>query len=221
VDNINNRFTSAAEALNYGSDMATGDYLFFCHQDIVIKDKLTFNYCCEFLSKQNCIIGVAGKKESDKDIYGNVTDLGSHNRLVPFVNINKPELAITVDECFFGLTKSTFQKYKFNEETCHDWHLYSAELSYRSMLDGIETYVLPINMHHNSNGKSMSREFYRTLDNMCSAYRSYYPEINTTCCKIGTGGFLSKVKMSHYRFLLFCPSYRQTYLWIRSRFLGI
>ena len=34
IDNGENRFASAAEALNYGGRKATGDYLLFVHQDV-------------------------------------------------------------------------------------------------------------------------------------------------------------------------------------------
>ena len=34
IDNRENRFESAAEALNYGGKKAAGDYLLFVHQDV-------------------------------------------------------------------------------------------------------------------------------------------------------------------------------------------
>ena len=39
VDNTNNRFKSAAEALNDGAKKSSGDFLMFVHQDVEIYDK--------------------------------------------------------------------------------------------------------------------------------------------------------------------------------------
>ena len=40
VNNVNNQFKSAAEALNFGALKAKGDILVFAHQDIIFKTKV-------------------------------------------------------------------------------------------------------------------------------------------------------------------------------------
>ena len=44
IDNSNNKFSSASQALNYGSEKAKGDILVFSHQDIFLKRNLRKKY---------------------------------------------------------------------------------------------------------------------------------------------------------------------------------
>ena len=197
VDNTKGDYPSAAAALNYGADKASSQYLIFAHQDIIFIDKGGIKKIEEFLNNscEKIIVGVAGKIESDIAIYGNIFD----NNHIYFEKLANPTKAVSVDECLFAMEKTVFQQYRFDELICNNWHFYAAEFSYRVRLDNIQTYIIPIDLHHNSVGNSMNIDFYYTLDRLCKKYKTSYKKINTTCCYVNTLGLISYMQRNHWK----------------------
>lgn len=65
IDNTENKFKSAASALNFGAKEARSENIVFMHQDVYLYDELSIYKICEFLSKNgHAIIGAAGSNEN-------------------------------------------------------------------------------------------------------------------------------------------------------------
>ncbi len=110
IDNTENRFTKAADALNYGAKNAKGEFLMFLHQDI---DLLSDTWLEDvekvlFSLKDLGVAGVAGFPENVEEnvMISNIKD-GYPPEDVG-VHIDKPTEVQTVDECLFHYTKISF-----------------------------------------------------------------------------------------------------------------
>lgn len=64
VDNTQNKFKSAAKALNYGGNQARGEYIMFIHQDMELNSPTWLSDVEEMLRSLEDVgvIGVAGRK---------------------------------------------------------------------------------------------------------------------------------------------------------------
>ena len=59
IDNRENKYSSAAKALNYGASISKGKYLVFCHQDIEISNARFIKEIVEYLEmKPNTVLGI-------------------------------------------------------------------------------------------------------------------------------------------------------------------
>lgn len=163
IDNRNNRFTSAASALNYGAQQATGKYLIFAHQDINLTNPNWIKETVKQIEQLDNpgIIGVAGKT-NDRFIRTNIKHGLDPVPVSPF-GLTKPVKASTVDECIFIIPRKVFDELHFDEKTCFDWHLYGTDylLSVRKL--GYNAYIIPTELEHRSKGASMSEGYYATM----------------------------------------------------------
>ena len=172
IDNRNNKFSSAAAALNYGAKKAKGDYLVFAHQDIKIDNPCwieeTINQI-KLLDNPG-IVGIAGKT-NDRFIRTNIKH-GIPPNIVSFFNLEKVEIASTVDECIFIIPRKVFDILQFDEKTCFDWHLYATDYSLAVSRLGFNAYLIPSELIHASKGSSMSESYYKTLSKIQKKYLS-------------------------------------------------
>ena len=191
VDNTDNgKFASAAEALNYGAREATGDYIMFVHQDISLTE-------IDWLERMESIIktlpalgiaGVAGKKDRGK-VIGNV----EYPNYIPkvFDEFVEPTKVQTLDECVIIVPKTVFEQYRFDENTCPDWHLYAVEYCLRLKLRDLNSYSVPHYVYHKAGPSSndwlsnkvkyLPESYYSTLKLILDKYKSDYQTIYTTC----------------------------------------
>ena len=112
LDNRENRFTSAASALNYGAEQARGEVVVFMHQDVYLWDERTLEKYYNFLiDKPNAIAGLAGVAKADGIIYYDIceTKAGTYHKYS-----TKGEImpALSVDECMFAMKRSLWEKLK-------------------------------------------------------------------------------------------------------------
>jgi GT2 family glycosyltransferase len=191
VENLDGKYRSAAKALNSGAEKAKGKHLMFVHQDVVLKSDDFLERAEEFMdSIPNIGVGgVAGRMDERGD-FTNLTQ-GSPPKQAGHIRIDKPERVQTVDECLFIIPKTVFGRLKLDEEVCSDWHLYSVDYSLSAANLGLETYVLPLDVHHASSGASMSRMYYRTLSKVARKHRDKFPWIHTT-----VGSWRSRIPIS-------------------------
>ena len=91
------------------------------------------------------------------------------------------EYAQTLDELLLIIPKKIFKKYKFDSETCFDWHLYGADYCLNVKKEGYDVVILPISLYHISTGESMSLEYFKTLKKLLKKYKNDYDRIYTTC----------------------------------------
>jgi len=153
LDNRNNRFQSAAEALNYGGSKATGDYIMFIHQDMWLFSETCLDEIEKDLKSLSDvgIAGVAGVKDSTSRHINNLKwafeDFGVLQRLGGHRS-KKIEEVLTLDECVLIVPKPLFKKLKFDEKTFDGWDCYGTDycLSVRQL--GYKSYVLPAYSSH-------------------------------------------------------------------------
>lgn len=181
IDNCNNKFDCASDALNYGGNKATGDLLIFIHQDVELFENNLKDivYYCKSLEN----FGVAGIAGTDLN-GGFVKSNGIHHipsEEMASTHLNNIEQVQTLDEVLLIIPQNIFNKFKFNSEICNDWHLYGADYCLQLIKNGYDIYVLPIKFYHVSNGSSMSVEYFKTLKNILNEYKNDFKVIHTVC----------------------------------------
>ena len=182
MDNTNNQFKSAAEALNKGGTKANGDYIMFVHQDIDLKSSEWLKDAETTLnSLENLgIAGVAGVSPWDEDEkVSNITQ-GSPPRKISDEHIETPQNVQTLDECLFIIPTSVFNILKFDEVICSGWHLYAVDYCLSAINRGLDVFVIPSEVHHSSPGNSMSEDYYSTLENLLEKHKKYHRFVFTT-----------------------------------------
>jgi len=181
MDNRKGKFKSAAEALNKGAEKAKGKYIMFVHQDIDLlsKDWLKNAEDMVDLLENVGISGVAGRSKDKGWAITNIKD-GIPPSIVSPEEITEPLIVQTLDECLIIIPRPVFEKYKFDEVTCDDWHLYAIDYSLSIKKEGYEVYVIPMHAYHRSKGYSFSESYYDILEKILKKHRSEYRFILTT-----------------------------------------
>ncbi|MBO5450615.1 MAG: hypothetical protein J6A11_03620 [Lachnospiraceae bacterium] len=187
VNNIENTFSSAAQALNFGAEKSNGDVLVFAHQDIFLKtpyelEKLS---CIVYECPTGTIIGTQGVREPSRLYYTNLTSGDNYNP--DFISKFDEKLyeVSCVDEGMFAMKKETWENHNFDEVLCDNWHLYCVEACLNARKNGHKVYVYPIQIHHFSKG-TISLEYMKNLKRLCEVYRRDFKYIWTTCYKVRT-----------------------------------
>ncbi|NYB26378.1 MAG: family 2 glycosyl transferase [Methanobacteriaceae archaeon] len=182
VDNSDSKFKSAAEALNYGGQKATGDYLMFVHQDIEL---LSENWLIDAEKHSNSlknlgIAGIAGRAYNKGWSITNIKDGIPPRDVSPNHGLKYPTKVQTLDECLIIIPKEIFSKINFDEENCDSWHLYAVDYSLSIKKIGYDVYVLPLPAYHRSRGYSLSKGYYETLKKLLSKHGQDTSVILTT-----------------------------------------
>lgn len=187
IDNRNQRFSSAAAALNYGVSISSGDILVFSHQDITLK---TCNELAHFASAVSSlpvgsIIGTQGIREKSNIYYENLTAGADYIEQLKNDYPNEIIKVDCVDEGFFGMKRKTYEAHPFDEKLCDNWHLYCVESCLNARREGHSVYVMPIQLHHYSLG-TINISYMLNLKKLCNTYRRDFKYIWTTCYKVKT-----------------------------------
>lgn len=187
LNNNKYKFKSAAEALNYGAALATGDILIFSHQDIYIKDTDGIVDFAEKVAELRAgdIVGTQGVMDKSKVYYSNLTAGEQLDKSIINDYPNNLIEVSCVDEGFFGMKKETWENHHFNECLCSDWHLYAVEQALYARKNNNNVYVYPIQLHHFSFG-TISLSYMNCLRKLCEEYRDDFKYIWTTCYKVNT-----------------------------------
>lgn len=94
--------------------------------------------------------------------------------------IKEPTEVQTLDECLIIIPKEVFNRIKFDENTCNDWHLYAVDYCLEVQEKGYQTVVLPLPCYHRSSG-SLSAGYYSTLEKLqkkrCQDHRIIYTTV--------------------------------------------
>lgn len=184
VDGSKGNYPSCASALNYGVSKSKGNILIFSHQDVYLKDPDAIEQFASFIANKpnETVVGVAGAIECHKNNFGNYTSglMVNNNRVF---NVKEPKKVSCIDECFFGMLRSTYEKHPFDECICDNWHLYAVEqcLYHREKRGCV--YIFPIQIHHLSRG-TISLKYMDGLVKLTDKYRKSFKFIWTTCYKV-------------------------------------
>ena len=96
------------------------------------------------------------------------------------IQIESPSKVQTIDECLVIIPKSVFEKFKFDEEICNDWHLYTVEYCLRLVKINLDIFVIPNFIYHASAGYSISKSYFDILENLLIKYKNEHTCIYTT-----------------------------------------
>ncbi|ONN27378.1 hypothetical protein XJ44_04105 [Thermosipho affectus] len=192
LNNKNNRYESAAVALNEGASKAKGEVLVFVHQDIRFLSSSTLNDIKNYVEKMGKgIYGVAGVKDK-----GTITNIKHGDDLKPAgrYSIDFPVRVKTLDECVIIVDRETFNKLKFNIDLIGGYHLYAVEMCLRASKQNIPIWVLPIeSIHHKSQGK-LDKSYFYTLSKIVKQYKNV-KKIPTTMGIWYTNKFLFRYQL--------------------------
>ncbi|MBB1063535.1 family 2 glycosyl transferase [Limosilactobacillus sp. WF-MO7-1] len=183
IENDNNQYSSAREAYNKAAKIASGDYLVFLHPDIRFLDT---NALHDILINVNRLsdyglIGIAGspnnEDEDNRDYI--VTTLVQNTKKENIGEaIKQPTKVQTVDECFFVVKRSFWEKHPFSDIV--GWHFYAVEQSLIALNDGLTNYVVPARVWHISPGASENIQYIKIGKEIVKRYGRNFTYINTT-----------------------------------------
>lgn len=170
LDNRENRFSSAAMALNYGAGCAQGNILIFMHQDVYLWDLDAIEKIYSYLFEHpTAIVGIAGRNAKE----GVVTDIyETKDKLRRGVRAYGEIMQITaLDECLFAMTKGRWSELRFDEVCCDNWHGYAMDICFNNILHGGQNILLPLEVCHESRGNPRNDGFRNTVRNLVRKYR--------------------------------------------------
>jgi hypothetical protein len=210
IDNTQNRFKSAAAALNWGATQAAGNYMMFVHQDVDLCSNSFFDGMEALLdSLPNLgVAGVAGTSERGGPFLERLVNAIHHRPQQRYRNvithgpkrerwgwpITEPERVQTLDECLVIVPKKVWQTMQFDEAVCDGWHLYAADYCLSVAALGFGVYAIPKSAHHQSKGFTEKgalgvirglglhpEEYYRILRKVLKKHKGSYKWIYTSC----------------------------------------
>lgn len=168
IDNRNNRFTSAAAALNCGGIQATGEVVVFLHQDIIFERQDSLRLFVNALPRnEKAIIGLYGASHVNM---GFTRD-----------GLQRVE---TLDECCVAMTKETWKAIQFNEKICDGWHLYVVEMCLRASEQNVLVASGNFPIKHLSSG-SVDERYMKTFKKLLVQFKEH-GWISTTCKSMPT-----------------------------------
>lgn len=193
VDNTGGKFKSAAEGLNHGGARATGEYIVFIHQDVLLIDPLWLRLAEAFLRKLPDLgaAGVAGMVKGGRGGLFRTGTFPVENRACFVYHGNEREIiesgnnsaepieVQTLDEQLLIVPTAVFRGCGFDAETCSGWHLYGVDYSLSARARGLKIYTLPVPVWHMSAG-TLDGEYYRTLRKIIKKHRAERM-LYTTC----------------------------------------
>ena len=184
IDNRENTFSSAAEALNYGTTKAIGEVYVYLHQDIELLEDTALEKIYDFaIDNQNVLFGVAGVKKRfhKSDELPILTSMYAGPNKRKYCSLQTSADCFTLDECLIACYQDVMKKVSFNDEVCDGWHLYGTDLCLQvGLLPDLKVMVLPMPyVWHKSNGNA-DKSYYETQDKLAKKYKGKYKIIDTT-----------------------------------------
>jgi hypothetical protein len=199
VNNTGGKFSSAAQALNYGGAQATGKYIMFIHQDVDLHSDTWLADAEKMLDAIPDlgiagVAGISGQGGTLKERGRNVIKHTQHLTVWDLANpIDKPEAVQTLDCCLLIVPRTVFSRLKFDEETCNGWHLYGEDYCLCCTKLNLKAYVLPLMVHHVCDDKfftsdrfkilvsmgPLTADFYAAMKRFLRKHRNDYKEIYT------------------------------------------
>ncbi len=201
IYNLKNEYKSARSAFNSVLNKCNGTYVIFTHPDIRFETSKELHTTKLFLEETTNfgVIGVAGasgeKNNTNKRvIYSNLTH--GANKKDAGVKIDALQEVQTVDECFFVVKKNYIINKKFSN--LEGWHLYAVELCLQCILENKKNYVIPLNIWHLSDGKSLDSNYIYQLNKIIQIYGNEFPILYTTVKLWKTKGLKPRIYRHYY-----------------------
>lgn len=201
IDNYNNNLNSARNAFNKVLDKTNGEYIIFLHPDIRFLHAESLRHVVDYCKQvgEFGVIGVAGAKSDasgKRAIYTHI--LNGNNRINPGIDIRNPIEVQTVDECMFIVKRELINRYNFPEK--QGFHLYATEYCLLMLKKGYTNYVVPAEIWHLSEGRSLDPNYMKQLETIIKDYKNDFDVIYTTVKKWTTKGLLAYIYRKYYYF---------------------
>jgi hypothetical protein len=222
LDNKDHSYRSAAQAYNEGSAKASGDYLMFIHQDVLLTSN---NWLKEAENSLSTVsnLGVAGVAGMLQPIFVNDLEVCARYYLLKKLDLikvwyyrygrgnvfhgheKKPWLGKftsevlstrTLDELLLIIPARVFENSKFDQTTCDDWHLYAVDYSLSASQKCLDVCVLPHSVVHLSLG-NLNKAYFKTLMKLIEKHRTE-KLINTTIRPWSTRPKLAELQIRHF-----------------------
>ncbi len=179
IDNRRGEFKSAPRILNETARKAKFDYLMFVHQDVALGASSWLAYVQRTLNRLGPFgaAGAAGRNSTDlfaSVLHGNPpTPAGTHR-------LKCPVPVQTLDGCLMIVPKAVFLEQGFDEATCEGWYLFVADYCLDLARRGLNIYVLPQEIYHESLGPSDPSVYEQTRTRLLSKHHDHVKSIYTT-----------------------------------------
>jgi hypothetical protein len=190
INNTEGKYTSAAKALNYGGEKASGKYIMFVHQDVDLGSKTWLEDVESIIDNLSDlgIAGVVGMSENGNNNRergrGFIDDSGE---IWHWSNVvKKPEIVQTLDECLLIVPKFIFDNYlQFDEEKFNGWHCYGADFCLSIKNNNLKAYVIPAFIYHRSKRKNY-KDLLKFQISLFKKHKKRFKFIYTTCGEISS-----------------------------------
>jgi hypothetical protein len=176
VDNDKGQFDSIPKALNQGGLKTHREYILFAHQDVSLVGESWLKRAeavCKPLGKG--VFGVASVN-SNGDYLGFIIDRGEFWG----APLREPVETFSLDECLILIPRGVFFDNKFDER--FRFHSYGADLTLRLKKQGLDVYVIPCPIYHNSATTPILKAGSLEADDalLCKKHFTAYPNLRKT-----------------------------------------
>lgn len=149
-DNQNSNTADGYLGINIALQKAQGEYLIFCHQDIVFfdDDRNKLDICLDELENKDnnwAVCGNAGKTK-----HGTLKIRITEPRMQNYAIGNFPEQVISLDENFLILNRKKY--FVTSSALLQGFHLYALDLCQNAIALGLSCYVIDFHLKHKSAG---------------------------------------------------------------------
>lgn len=197
IENYDNCCAGARQTFNSIMSAVKFEKVIFCHQDIVFENENVLEKILDEVEKLNNIgvVGIAGCREGKRwEIISNLRH--GDERKHCGRRISNPVEVQSVDECFFVMEKEFCEKIRFTE--IEGWHLYAVEQCLRAKEYGKKNYVIPSEIWHQSDGKSLDPQYVLMLLKLKNKYALNKDILNTTVKQWDFTNFKGRVYIKYY-----------------------
>ncbi len=195
IDNRNNQFPGIRQALNSQIDAVESDIVVCMHQDIRF---LHDNALRDFLEKLTDlgdfgVAGVAGCPEGTP--YKLLSNIVHGEDMRPAgIKLQAAVKVQSIDECAFAMRTEVLRNMRFSE--LEGWHLYAVEQCLRATALGLDCYVVPADLYHISDGKSLDPSYLTSLIQLARRYD--VDRLNTTVKKWRLRSLSGRLYIGYY-----------------------
>lgn len=179
IDNRQGEFKSAPRILNETARKAKFDHLMFVHQDVTLDSPSWLADVQKTLPRLGSFgaAGVAGR--NSKNMFASVLH-GNPPKPVGAHRLKRPVPVQTLDGCLMIVPKAVFLEQGFDEATCDGWYLFVADYCLDLARRGLNVYVLPQKIYHESPGPSDPAVYEQTKARLLGKHHDHVTEICTT-----------------------------------------
>lgn len=201
IYNLHGEFHSARAAYNSVLDTCRGEYILFTHPDIRFEAPAVLSSLKNDLDRLGTfgIVGAAGAAADKENVHRRIlysSMLHGKDKRAAGAAVHGPQPVQTVDECFFVAESAYILANRFPD--ADGWHLYAVELCLESLLKQKTNYVLPMDLWHISDGRSLDANYVYQLERIIRLYGSQFPVLYTTVRIWKTRGLAAAVYRRYY-----------------------